>query len=219
MPCSIVNDCEARWTLGKESIPKECSGNITLQYPDRIGVEITGGINPLMYLGEVNISDTGNVTFSANLTAIWFQNSLNIRAFPVYGNILVSGGDQSGDTSPITPDLSIEIVSGNTKATGNYPCCVCQQPLVVTPSVLIDGKVINNPNPTQIVLNKRGGIVISSFIVPKKKKDLISGNFITDPNTFVSLSFLFDYNYICRNNTALFKIKTISFGDTSSFIE
>lgn len=216
MPCSIVNDCEARWTLGEESIPRECSGNITLQYPDRIKIK---NIGSLKYLGVANSSRTGVPfeTFSANLTAIWFQNSLNIRAFPVYGNIVTESiSDTIGYLN--IQGANILIVSGNTKATGNYPCCVCQQPLVVTPSVLIDGKVINNPNPTQIVLNKRGGTVISSFIVPKKEYEQPSGNFTTDPNTFVSLSFKFDYKYICINNTVLFKIKTISFGDTSSFI-
>jgi hypothetical protein len=136
------------WPKKKECVENGCPGKTSLEWPSQI---------------------TSSSTIIDNTldTTIWFHNSLNINPFPVYGNLivsssggfanlLISGGDQSGNLV--------------------LPCCQCQIPLTVTPNIMLNGSIAKNVS--NAILTRRGGHTSSCFTV--LDSDLVNTSYQID---------------------------------------
>ena len=188
MSCHLTT-C-SNWTLDKARSPIKCSGNITLSYPE----SIEANINIIPYLG---VKEIASGIFKTGTNIIWFQNSLNIRAIPVYGNAVVTSIPTGGLIG--IPTATINLTSGNLIATGNFPCCTCQQPIIITPSIMLNGILVNQPEPTNAILTKRGGTAYSTFLV---------GNSAL-PNQYESLTLKYQYHFKCINSEVIANIYRI----------
>jgi hypothetical protein len=150
---------------------RPCSGKVELLWPDQITSSQTV-IDPIQN------------------TQVWFQNSLYINPFPVYGNVVTDTGTSA----------NIQLTSGSDNANTILPCCQCQMPLSVRPNVLLNGDLAINTS--DAILTRRGGNTTSSFIVKDQ-----TGN-------QTSYSINLAYHYSCIDNLVTANIYQINLATT-----